>query len=62
MTKQRHYPYPTLKASDAKLAADTRKIINASLRLLREPVPDTFLGRETLKPLRKEEKEAKGVT
>ena len=49
MPKQRHYLHPSSQASDAKLAEDTREIINQSLKLLREPAPDTFLGRENVK-------------
>ncbi|SFH80479.1 hypothetical protein [Bradyrhizobium sp. Gha] len=49
MMKRRQYPHPSIEASDAKLSADTRKIINDSLKLLREPAPDSFLGRRTHK-------------
>jgi len=50
MPNQRHYPRASLEASNAKLAADTREIINKSLKLLQEGPPDTFLGRQTYEP------------
>jgi hypothetical protein len=34
----------------AKLAAETRKVIQKSRELLQHRLPDTFLGRETHKP------------
>ena len=62
MPKQHHCIHSLLEASNAKLAADTRKIIDASLKLLQEGLPDTFLGRETYKPFPPERGEKEKIT
>ena len=36
-----------LVKQDAQCAERTRKVLSKSLALLREPMPDTFLGRRT---------------
>jgi hypothetical protein len=40
--------------SDADHAEQIREIIKESIDLLRQPEPDTFLGRKTQEPFRKE--------
>jgi hypothetical protein len=55
MPNHRHWTNNSpLHAVDAKIASDTRKLIEQSLALLQEGPPDTFLGRETHAPFPKE--------
>lgn len=49
--------HPRLDDRLAKVADNSRKLIKASLELLRRPTPDTFLGRETHKPFPREDDE-----
>ncbi|MBR0839118.1 hypothetical protein JQ607_02830 [Bradyrhizobium liaoningense] len=49
----RHIHHPLqCDAAHVQMARDT---INEALEVLRQPAPDTFLGRETYKPFPKEE-------
>jgi hypothetical protein len=41
----------------AQTEAETRELIRQTLQLLRDPPPDTFLGRKTQKPFSFEKKD-----
>jgi hypothetical protein len=51
MPNHRHSTTNSYLSADAKIASDTRRVIEESRKLLREGPPDTFLGRETHKLL-----------
>ena len=44
-------------AADAEYAEQIRELIKASREVLQQPKPDSFLGRKTQEPFRKEDGE-----
>jgi hypothetical protein len=46
---------------DAKQSDQSRKIVKDARRILRQSLPDTFLGRKTQEPFPKEEPVTEGI-
>jgi len=54
---KRHPIYRPNRVSDELETAEVRHELSKAINLLREPMPDTFLGRATHKPFPREKKE-----
>ena len=57
--QNRRQIHRTERDEDAKQAEGTREAAKRSLDILKEPAPDTFLGRKTQEPFPREDDEGR---